>query len=186
MGNNKNGGAAFWGTMFFSGLILGPAGTYGAFIIFLLQNLTKYFDEYYYNGGVFLPIASFILGFLMIPGTIEFLREKYGKTKRHTGKMTDTDFNEINIDEAHGMAVAGIPVFFIQLSFLSALMWLGFAFALFRFFDIKKPFGIKAFEKKMSEKSENLQWQSLIVMLDDTIAGLYSAICVTVGIYFFN
>jgi phosphatidylglycerophosphatase A len=174
---------AFWGTMFFSGLIPGPAGTYGAFI-FLLFQLIIWSLATPYCGGIFFPVVSFAIGLLTTPGTIKYLREKYGKTKRHTGKMTDTDFNEINIDEAHGMAMAGAPIFLFQPAHW--IVWLIVAFSFFRFFDILKPLGIKAIEKKMSKKSDNLFWQGFVIMLDDTIAGLYSAACVLIGLYFLN
>lgn len=70
------------------------------------------------------------------------------------------DSNRIVIDEWLGMSVA---------SFLLPFTWINYvlAFVLFRFFDIAKPLGIRKAEAVPSG------WG---VMLDDLLAGIYSAV----------
>ncbi|MEE9439263.1 MAG: phosphatidylglycerophosphatase A [Saprospiraceae bacterium] len=78
------------------------------------------------------------------------------------------DPGKIVIDECIGV---WITVLFIPLSWLNVLL----AFILFRFFDILKPLGISEIDKKMGTPFS--------VMLDDIVAGVYSAI-VLQGILF--
>ena len=75
-------------------------------------------------------------------------------------KVWGHDSNRIVIDELMGMSVA---------LFLVPFSWINFAvaFVLFRFFDIVKPFFIRRVEAVPSG------WG---VMLDDFLAGIYSAL----------
>jgi len=78
-----------------------------------------------------------------------------------TGKQ---DPHEIVIDELAGQCVVFVPtVFFSQ---LSPLLIAGFGFALFRLFDITKPFPIKKLEKLPAG------WG---ILADDLLAGVYAA-----------
>ena len=70
------------------------------------------------------------------------------------------DSNRVVIDEWMGMSVA---LFLLPFSWTNYL----FAFALFRFFDIAKPLGIRRAEAAPGG------WG---VMLDDLLAGIYSAV----------
>lgn len=78
-----------------------------------------------------------------------------------TGKR---DPREVVIDELAGQCVVFVPaVFFSQ---LSPLLVAGFGFALFRLFDITKPFPIKKLEKLPAG------WG---ILADDLLAGVYAA-----------
>jgi phosphatidylglycerophosphatase A len=80
-----------------------------------------------------------------------------------SGKISqagEKDPSYVVIDELAGM---WISVLFIPPTIINILL----AFALFRFFDIAKPLGIKRMEKRKNG------WG---VMLDDVLAGIYSNI----------
>ena len=79
------------------------------------------------------------------------------------------DPGKIVIDEVVGV---WITLFFVPFSWVNVLL----AFVIFRFFDILKPLGIKTIDKKMHT--------SFSVMLDDILAGVYSAIVLQLIIYF--
>lgn len=79
------------------------------------------------------------------------------------------DPGKIIIDEVVGV---WITLFFVPFSWENILL----AFIIFRFFDILKPLGIKKIDKQMHT--------SFSVMLDDILAGVYSAIVLHLIIYF--
>ena len=76
------------------------------------------------------------------------------------------DDNRIVIDEFHGIFVSliAVPI---------TLESLVIAFILFRFFDILKPLGIKSLDRLNSSHG---------VMLDDTLAGVYSNIVIQISV----
>lgn len=76
----------------------------------------------------------------------------------------------IVLDEAAGMTVAAIPVFFLAAPLVPLLA----AFALFRFFDIVKPLGIARIDRRSDVAS---------VLLDDLLAGIYAG-AVTAALFF--
>jgi phosphatidylglycerophosphatase A len=79
-----------------------------------------------------------------------------------TGKK---DPREIVIDELAGQCVVFVPaVFFSQ---PNPLLVAGFGFALFRLFDIAKPFPVKKLEKLPAG------WG---ILADDLLAGVYAAV----------
>jgi len=84
---------------------------------------------------------------------------------RHCKKIPkkDCDQSFIVIDEVTGMMVALLPLMMAsEFSWRLSLI----AFLLFRFFDIVKPLGIRKIDQMNTPLS---------VMLDDVVAGLYSA-----------
>ena len=81
------------------------------------------------------------------------------------------DPGKIVIDETIGV---WITILFIPFSWINILL----AFVIFRFFDILKPLGIKAIDQKLHSPFS--------VMLDDIVAGIYSAIILQIIVYFFN
>ncbi|MCH8021265.1 phosphatidylglycerophosphatase A [candidate division KSB1 bacterium] len=86
-------------------------------------------------------------------------------------KETKVHDNQIIvIDEIVGMLIT------VAL-FEKTLIWLVVGFLLFRFFDIMKPFPAKSSEKIPHG------WG---VMMDDVIAGIYSALCLRLIYYFLN
>ncbi len=89
------------------------------------------------------------------------------------------DPKEIVIDEFIGQSIPLTPYFFHRFFSIEEvyfffgwpfLGWIIISFILFRFFDIVKPFPINIVDKKMKN--------GLGVMLDDIIAGIYSAITI--------
>jgi phosphatidylglycerophosphatase A len=86
-----------------------------------------------------------------------------------TEKISGTkDPGKVVVDEVAGQYIALLPVpFLVDPAWWSAIV----AFALFRFFDIVKPYPAR--------RLENLQG-GLGVMADDLIAGVYAAIGVMV------
>ena len=89
------------------------------------------------------------------------------------------DSEEIVIDEFIGQSIPLTVYFFFRSFSLEEfffffgwpfLGWTIISFILFRFFDIVKPFPINIVDKKMKN--------GLGVMLDDIIAGIYSAITI--------
>ena len=70
------------------------------------------------------------------------------------------DPSRVVVDEMVGMWIALLPVPVVDWRFVVA------AFLLFRFFDIVKPLGIRALDRKQG---------GFWVMADDILAGLYSA-----------
>ena len=80
------------------------------------------------------------------------------------------DPGKIVMDETIGV---WITVLFIPFSWLNVLL----ALIVFRFFDILKPLGIRAIDEKLSSPFS--------VMLDDIVAGIYSAIALQAIIYYF-
>jgi phosphatidylglycerophosphatase A len=79
------------------------------------------------------------------------------------------DSSKIVIDEVAGVM---IPLIFVDITIFSLVL----SFVVFRFFDILKPFYISYIDKNIKG--------GLGVMLDDILAGLYSAIVVFTVCYF--
>lgn len=81
------------------------------------------------------------------------------------------DPGKIVIDETIGV---WITILFVPFSWTNVLL----AFVIFRFFDILKPLGIRAIDEKLHSPFS--------VMLDDIVAGIYSAITLQVIVYYFQ
>lgn len=167
----------FFATMFYSGLIPGAGGTYGSIVAavlfgFIYSSITS--PKILFDTGIALILITFAISMFSTPGAIKEL----GKKKVNDKKAASGDFNAINIDEAHGMAIACFPVFWVQPE--NWITFLSLSFAAFRYFDIRKPLKIATFEKKMSAKRDGIYWKSLIITLDDTLAGLYAGIVTSI------
>ena len=111
------------------------------------------------NGFIFLIfiMISFLIGIYIYPKTVE----------------KDDDPSSFVWDEFVGMWVACLPFSYIESSFLLLLI----SFLSFRLFDILKPLGIRTFDKGHG---------AFNVMIDDVIAGVYSAISTIFLFTFFN
>ena len=94
-------------------------------------------------------LISFFIGLFIYPKTVE----------------GEEDPSSFVWDEFVGMWVACIPLAIIDFP----LMWLFISFLLFRIFDIWKPLGIKVFDRKHG---------AFYVMIDDVLAGMFTAIIV--------
>ena len=88
-------------------------------------------------------------------------------------KFKEEDPKEIVIDEFIGMSIPSI-IFLYSPGEIKFIHWL-FAFLLFRFFDIFKPFPINLIDKKVKN--------GLGVVLDDVVAGIYT-ITILAAIFF--
>ena len=86
----------------------------------------------------------------------------------HTKNSENKDPGEIVIDEFIGQS---IPIFLYEVSHRAvkepdeAIIFYGFCFILFRYFDIVKPFPVSYFDKKHKN--------SFGVIMDDVCAGFY-------------
>lgn len=104
--------------------------------------------------------------------TILFTPVAFWATAKYEEASGIHDNKQIVIDEVIGQWVALLPVFF-----LLGLNWIfiGIAFALFRLFDITKPWPISHFDKNVEGANG--------VMLDDIVAGMFAAILILGAIY---
>jgi phosphatidylglycerophosphatase A len=100
-------------------------------------------------------VVSFFIGLYIYPKTVE----------------EQDDPSSFVWDEFVGMWIACIPITIFDFS----AVWLVISFLMFRIFDIWKPLGIKYFDNKHG---------AFYVMLDDTLAGIFSAITVIFLSYF--
>lgn len=116
-------------------------------------------------GGLPLLLVGIVIGFL----------KGWWATAQMTKGSDDHDPSEIVVDEVVGQWIALIPLSFaagsMDISILN--MWPGWiaAFALFRLFDITKPWIIGWADRR---------GDALGVMLDDVFAGVFAAIGVLV------
>lgn len=124
-----------------------------------------------------LIVASFMVGWIVVPTAERFLLEMQGPRKRHTGEVVDSDFNETNIDEFHGQLIAGLPIWFFDQAADSAWWLLIVSFVIFRFEDTLKPFPIDWVERATKGTGFG-------VMIDDTIAGVMSILVILVPMMF--
>ena len=143
-------------TWFGCGLISPAPGTWGSLGAILIALALFYF------GGLYVFIAATII---MTPVSF-WATSKYEKTSGiHDNK-------QIVIDEVIGQWIALAPVFiFVGINWILILL----AFALFRLFDITKPWPISHFDKNVKG--------AIGVMVDDIIAGIFAAALITGGIY---
>lgn len=162
----------FISTWFRSGLIRpillkGMAGTYGSFFalplcipLILLSKISLIFFIATFAIYLWICFAVWRIGIDSIPAA----EEELGPCKDWKGKIKERDQNQIVIDEVFGMLITCFPLFFFP-----ELYWyhFGIAFGLFRFFDIVKIWPVNYFDKKKN---------AFGVMMDDGIAGAYSAI----------
>ncbi len=141
---------AFWiCTGFGSGLIRPAPGTWGslAALLFAIPVLNSHIPR---------DILLLIIMLTILAGI--FASNIW---QRHTGSHDD---GRIVIDEFAGMWIAMLPLTFVGLNTPTNLF---LSFALFRFFDIVKPWPIGWLDKHISG--------GLGVMLDDVIAGIFAA-----------
>jgi phosphatidylglycerophosphatase A len=114
--------------------------------------------------------ASFALGLVAVGRAEKFMFERWGPCRRHTGeKVVRSDFNQTCVDEFHGQMLASLPVWFMGFSKWPSAGLIALSFALFRFFDAKKPGLIKTIETRYEKTA------SFGTMIDDTAAGIAAA-----------
>jgi phosphatidylglycerophosphatase A len=153
-------------TWFYTGCIAGAPGTWGA-----LGTLPLAYVLHWQFGHLSLLYAALILYLLGTWATHQYLRQTSSK-----------DPSEVVIDEVVGQLIALWPVSFILTLSETAPhivywpTWVA-AFALFRFFDILKPWPIRKFEQIKGAHG---------VMIDDVIAGLFAAIVLSLSTLLFG
>ena len=143
----------------FSPFAPGTAGSLLAGLLFyflIVPFLRPFAYIFIITAYVFLIIASFFFGLYL-----------YKKTM-----STEKDAKIFVWDEFVGMWVASFPL----LVFESFWPWIILSFLLFRIFDIWKPQPISYFDNLDS---------SYGVMMDDVIAGLFSALIITIAVLIF-
>jgi phosphatidylglycerophosphatase A len=131
-----------------------------------------------------LPFAWLIITYSGLYGLIFACGAAYAlglwATRLETAGKQNHDPSEIVIDEVVGQWIALLPIASIVASRdLNALaLWPGWiaAFALFRLFDITKPWLVGWADKRDDATG---------VMLDDVIAGIFAGVCVVIigGLY---
>lgn len=138
-------------TWFGAGLLRPAPGTLGT-----LAALPVGYGLFYFTGYIGLAIAAALL---LIVGTIA--AHRYGQ------KSGTVDDQSIVVDEAVGLWIAALP------AGESIGLWI-WAFFLFRFFDIFKPWPASYFDRN----SRN----GFYVMMDDVVAGIYALFGVAMAI----
>lgn len=121
--------------------------------------------------GIFI---SFLAGMFTIRPTADWFYTRHGRSLRHDGTLTGFDYNQINIDEVHGMFLSALPLYVAQElgvpwrgSIVEAI-WLVVAFVVFRVYDAKKVGLVRRAEQYFDGEFG--------VMFDDTVAGLQTAV----------
>ena len=112
-----------------------------------------------------------LLGIVSIPISESIL----GAQKNWKGVEVKHDHNQIDIDEVWGMFVTIVPMLFCEVQSLPLTLFI--AFLLFRLFDIIKLWPANRLDQWVSK------WG---VMLDDGVAALQSALCLTLLIKFLH
>lgn len=147
------------GTVFFVGYLRPAPGTWGSLVALPLGWLL------HVTGGFYLILIAITVGFL----------KGIWATKMMTDGSVDHDPSEIVVDELIGQWIAIAPLSYsawtMDLNILR--LWPGWiaAFALFRLFDIWKPWLVGWADQR---------GDALGVMLDDVIAGIFAATAVVI------
>ncbi|NCT40876.1 MAG: phosphatidylglycerophosphatase A [Alphaproteobacteria bacterium] len=143
-------------TWFGCGLITPAPGTWGS-----LGALPFAIIMFHFGGLYALILATLILTPI-----------GFWATAKYEESSGIHDNKQIVIDEVIGQWIALLPVFyFLGMNWL----YIAIAFALFRLFDITKPWPISHFDKNVQGATG--------VMVDDIMAGIFAAILITGGIY---
>ncbi|MBR4106212.1 MAG: phosphatidylglycerophosphatase A [Alphaproteobacteria bacterium] len=140
--------ASFFGAGYFP---VAP-GTFGSLVTLPFAFVLAYYYGLY--GVAALAVVSFIIGWIV---SVEVL------------KYTKHDPSLIVIDEVCGQSITLLPLAAMMQGNTNVVLVLLVGFALFRLFDITKPFPAGWADKKIRN--------ALGVMLDDVFAGCYGAIC---------
>jgi len=154
------------------------AGTAGS-IVALIVLLSWEWNSF---GVAIVVFSSFFLGMITTGPAADWLYRRYGRSLRHDGTYTTFDYNQINVDEVHGMFLSVLPMYIaldVGVSWPSWVqtLWLIIAFVVFRLFDAKKLGLVKW--------AENYFAGAAGVMVDDTVAGLHTAFVMSAPFFFF-
>ena len=162
-------------TWFYLGKIPKAPGTWGSLggLAFVYIISLHWHDLFGHNID-FWQYSAFTLALLLIGIFSAGKFDQDHKTK---------DSKKIVIDEVVGMMITCMPMVFLADYYEAPLAFDGWiqpviAFALFRFFDILKPWPISLVDKNVKG--------GLGVMLDDVLAGIAAAICFVMIGYTFH
>ncbi|KGT47499.1 MULTISPECIES: phosphatidylglycerophosphatase A [Acinetobacter] len=146
----------FCGVGFGSGLIPKAPGTFGSAFALLFVPIWLVIGL---PASIMVMIVMSFLGIYIC-----------GKTAELMGVHDD---GRIVWDEFTGQSITFLPVLYLgQMNWL----WLLIGFALFRLFDVWKPWPIRVVDRQVGG--------GFGIMLDDIIAGLWAALCIWLYFYF--
>ena len=146
----------FCGVGFGSGLLPKAPGTFGSAFALLFIPL-----------WLWLGFAYSVVAILLMSLVGIYI---CGQTARVMGVHDD---GRIVWDEFAGQSITFLPlIYFGQMN----TMWVIAGFALFRLFDVWKPWPIRVIDRQVDG--------GFGIMLDDLIAGLWAAICILIYLYF--
>lgn len=145
----------FCGVGFGSGLMPKAPGTFGSAFALLF---VPFWFAMGFNISLIVILLMSIAGIYICGKTAEILHVH--------------DDGRIVWDEFAGQSISFLPLIYIgQISWLWALI----GFALFRLFDIWKPWPIGAIDRQVGG--------GFGIMLDDIIAGIWAALCIMLYLY---
>ncbi|MEK5752937.1 phosphatidylglycerophosphatase A [Acinetobacter variabilis] len=147
---------AFCGVGFGSGLIPKAPGTFGSAFALLFVPIWLAIGL---SASVMVMIIMSLIGIYICDKTAEL--------------MGVHDDGRIVWDEFAGQSITFLPLIYLaQMNWL----WLLIGFALFRLFDVWKPWPIRVIDRQVGG--------GFGIMLDDIIAGLWAALCIWIYFYF--
>ena len=140
-------------------------GTVASFMTCLI-----YICFYNFQVSIFFLILNIVLIFVFSVYAIDIFKTSF----------SEIDAKEIVIDEFIGQSIPILTIYtFVEENNLNYfILYTLISFILFRMFDIWKPYPINIIDKKMKN--------GFGVVLDDVVAGIYSAITLLTIIFFIN
>lgn len=146
----------FSGVGFGSGLAPKAPGTFGSAFALLFVPIWLYLG---FLNSLFAIVIMSLVGIYIC-----------GQTAKVMGVHDD---GRIVWDEFAGQSITFLPLIYLgQMNWL----WLLIGFALFRLFDVWKPWPIRVIDRQVAG--------GFGIMLDDIIAGLWAALCIWIYFYF--
>ena len=146
-------------TFFFIGNVRIAPGTIASFAtIVIFYTFAKYFN---------------VFSFMLTISTITLL--SFVAVGAYTTDFLEKDKSEIVIDEVIGQSIALLPLLIFAENTSPKLFMCIISLLFFRFFDIVKPYPINKFDKMNN---------TFGVIFDDILAGVFSAILLTLALIF--
>ncbi len=150
----------------------GTWGTLGTIPVILLFN---YF-EWTKDARILFWIALFVLGWICTRVYCAARNAEAGAAAGENRDESKTDPKEVVIDEVLGFLLIFL---FVEISWYYLIA----GFAAFRFFDILKPWPIRALDRAGKKFAAGTWAQSLFVILDDLLAGLATVFALYAGLF---
>ena len=145
----------FCGVGFGSGLLPKAPGTFGSAFALLFVPV---FMAIGFNASVIAMIMMSLIGIYICGRTADI--------------MGVHDDGRIVWDEFAGQSITFLPLIYLG---IMNWVWVLVGFALFRLFDVWKPWPIRVIDQKVDG--------GFGIMFDDLIAGLWAAICIIIYLY---